>query len=139
MPMLIDEIDAISRQKQRDVLYLHFESEDADDDNCGFYENHVARKKILKWFKSNGIPYWPCGLFADENSMMGYSGQIYIDVPFDLSDQAYQKVQNYLENPDGTLKLKFKGTKFCYLPFEQAMKNSHHDEPDFWSKWAESF
>lgn len=140
MPMLIEHIDAICRKKGRDVLYLIFSREGEEDEFFARglnWENLPARKQIIDWLDENGIQWQPCGHFANENLMMSYRGQIYIDVPFALKDPVYQKLQNYLETPDGVIK--FPGVKFLYLPLELAMKNAHHDEPGFWEHWAEDF
>ena len=151
MPMLIEHIDAIARKKQRDVLYLVFKSEkspggelpnsDAVDDPfsdllCD-WENLPVRQQITEWLESNEINWRPCGYVANTNMMIGYQGQIYIDVPFDTTLPDYKKLAGFLENPDGTMRLS--NTLFCYLPLEHAMKNAHHDEPLFWEKWAENF
>jgi len=69
--------------------------------------------------------------------MRSYAGEVYIDVPFDESDSQYQKVQAFLEYPDGTIRLE--GVKFYVVTLEFAMKNAHHDDPGFWGNWAESF
>lgn len=83
------------------------------------------------------IAWSPCGHFADENLMVGYRGQIYIDLPFDKALPDYQALEAFLEKPDGFMRLP--NTCFIYCPLEVAMKNAHHDEPGFWEKWAESF
>ena len=142
MPQLIQHIDQIAREKQRAVLFLLFNDPVKKDDDDNFwpdldYQNHRSRQTILAWFKAHDVTHYPCGPFASENGMMCYQGQIYIDVPFDESNSDYQKVRDYLENADGSMKMS--GVKFCYLPLEMAMKNAHHDEPGFWDTWAENF
>lgn len=62
-----------------------------------------------------------------------YRGQIYIDVPYDESDQTYINVKNHLENADGSPRIT--GVILYFLPLEIALENKHHDEPDFWEKW----
>ena len=69
--------------------------------------------------------------------MRSYAGEVFIDVPFDETNLQYQKVQVFLEYPDGTMR--FDGVKFYVVTLEFAMKNAHHDEPGFWEKWAENF
>ena len=141
MPMLIEHIDAIARQKGRDVLFLDFPTELGEDIFDAFdvdWKNIPIRQQIITWLEQNKIGWSHCGYFADENSMGGgYQGRVYIDVPFDPKDPVYQKLSDYLETPEGEMKLA--GVKFCYLPLEIAMKNAHHDVPGFWEKWAEDF
>lgn len=135
MPQLLQNIDQIARQKQRDVLTLKFH-----DRAAGFmldYHQNESRKMILEWFIANDIPHYKCGPYASETWMESYHGQIYIDVPYDKSNPMFRKVASFLKNPDGSMK--FEGAWFCYLPLDICMKNAHHDEPGFWEKWAEGF
>lgn len=134
MPMQIKHIDAIAREKQRDVLFVIFHKDLVDSLD---FEHSQIRNQVIAWLNANGIAWQPCGHFASENFMVGYKGQIYIDVPFEASDERYQKVRDFLENPDGTMK--YADATFCYLPLGQALENAHHDEPGFWEKWAENF
>ena len=139
MPMLIDHIDAIARKKGRDVVFLDFPQEENEDPFTGFdvdWDGLPIRKQIIAWLEQNQIAWRPCGDFADENMMIdGYRRRIYVDVPFDIGDHVYQRLQKYLETPDGASR--FAGVKFCYLPLEMAMKNAHHDEPGFWERSVE--
>lgn len=141
MPMLIEHLDAIARKKGRDVLFLDFPVETGDDPFDAFdvdWGNIPIRQQVIAWLDQNQIDWYMCGHFANENTMGGeYQGRIYIDVPFDTNNPIYQKLSDYLETPEGEMKLP--GVKFCYLPLEKAMKNAHHDEPGFWEKWAENF
>lgn len=93
------------------------------------------RKQIITWLDQNQIGWCPCGHIANENFMMSYSGRIYIDVPYDVANAAYQRLRDYLKFPHGSMR--FAGVKFWNLPLETAMKNAHHDEPGFWDRWAE--
>ena len=140
MPMLIEHIDAIARKKGRDVLFLDFPMGESDDPLESFnvdWDCLPIRKEIVEWLGAHEIEWSSCGHFANENMMCGYQGRIYIDVPFDTTDPVYQKLSDYLETPEGGMKLE--GVKFCYLPLEMAMKNAHNDEHGFWEKWAENF
>ena len=135
MPQLLQHIDAIGRQKQRDVLFVVFgRSPDELEVN---WRRLPVRQQIIVWLNQNGVVWQECGHVASENCMMGYRGQIYIDVAFDTDLPEYQKLAAFLENEDGTPRLA--GAIFCYLPLSVAMKNTHHDAPGFWEKWAEDF
>lgn len=143
MPQLIEHIDKIARDKKRDVLLLTFHDQAFKDagDTVMFprfdYSKCKPREEIMEWLTANNIQFSPCGSIASENSMVPYLGQLYIDVLFDETDPTYQKVRDFLENSDGTMKIN--GVGFNYCPLELAMKNAHHDEPGFWEKWAENF
>ena len=135
MPLLLAHIDAIARQKQRDVLFLEFKN--AERPHAQPFEEIESRKRILEWLEGEGIPWLMCGDIADTSMMRSYAGQIYIDVPYDIENATYQSVQAFLENPDGSMR--FDDVKFWILSLERAMENAHHDEPGFWERWAEDF
>lgn len=141
MPMLIRFIDAIAREKERDVLFVRFGNIDEQSQpvwtSCHDWENDQHRIDLIAWLDAQDIRWSPCGSFASENCMSSYQGDIYLDVPFDRTDPVYQELAHRLENPDETRKTP--GVTFCYLPLVNAMRNSHHDEPGFWEKWAENF
>lgn len=158
MPQIIEHIDAIARQKGRTVLFIDFpiyvnldslmpcsqyemmengESEQIVRFCREHVENYEPRNKFLEFLDSNGIAWMPCGEFASENGFSCWRGQTYIDIEFDTSNPVYKKVEEYLENSDGTPKDSLMG--FYYLPLEEAMKNSHHDAPGFWGDWADNF
>ena len=138
MPMLLENIDKIARNKGRGVLFLEFHPEyhpEEDDFVKKFdsfnYESCEVRKVILKWFEENQINIKPCfNTRSDGLIHQPYMGELYIDLPYDESNSEYMKVQNYLENPDGSLK--FEGIRFLHLPLEVAMQNKHHDESGYW-------
>lgn len=149
MPQQIEHIDAIARIKQRDVLYITFTPKgmgvfdrfkyDYDERPRQQYrfDKDPIRKKICLWLEEHNISWEPCGYIANECMMVGYEGQIYVDVPYDESDPCYMLLRDYLENPDGSMK--FENVIFWLLPLEKAMQNKHHDEPGFWENWAENF
>ena len=148
MPITIDYIDAIARKKKRDVLYLEF-VDIAVPSDPGSSESSLGgkltvnwrelpiRQTIIDWLDANKIEWELCFHVASVTRMMGYRGQIYIDVPFDVSLPNYKKLAEFLEFPDGTGR--FPEVGFHYLPLDVAMQNVHHDEPGFWEKWAENF
>jgi hypothetical protein len=139
MPMKIEHIDAIARRLQRDVLCIAFNPQARDnDDETSFVDWDLPiRKQVIDWLDSRGIGWQCCGHYADVNLMMGYRGQIYIDVLFDQNDPVFQELSAFLENPDGSMR--YPDCTFYYCPLEHAMKNSAHDEPGFWERWAETF
>lgn len=129
LPEITQYIDAIARQKQRNVLYLVF---DLDLRKKIDWQNLPIRKRIIEWLNQEGIEWMPCGHFANGQIEYGYRGQIYIDVPFDESNETYQKLSNFLELPNG--EMRFADVWFMYETLERAEKNKHHDEPGFWER-----
>ena len=137
MPMLLQHIDAITRVKQRDVLYLTFPPAEPRSEHRRSYESLDIRKRIIAWLDANAIGWTMCGHFASENTMRSYAGQIYIDVPYDIKDPAYQRVQAFLEFEDGSMR--FEDVRFWVVSLKQAMKNVHRDEAGFWERWGGEF
>jgi hypothetical protein len=139
MPMIIEHIDKIGRNEQRDVLFLVFGHKEPLDFDTYFkydYEKDTIRDEVIQWLEENAIEYTPCAAIARENGFEKYRGQLYVDV-IKSDNPKYNLMCEYLENEDGSFKKE--GVAFYYLPLEIAMKNAHHDEPGFWEKWAENF
>lgn len=174
MPMLIEHIDKIARDKGRGVLLLHFSDvaftiENVkkyrkayrsywlkyghweDDDGSKIHrqqqsfvifdngEDNPSRQNIIDWLDANQIEWNPCAHFASENGWCAYQGQIYLDFPFDESNEQYQKFANFIQEDDHGWSQVFEAVQWCYLPLDIAMENAHHDEPGFWDRWAENF
>ena len=144
MPRFIEHIDKIARIKNRTVLYASFEPEQthgiimkAPNHFYDDYKNDTNRKELIEWLDENRIDWQECGHFASETGWQAYGGNIYIDVPWDESDDKFVIVQQRLENADGTPR--DPRVKFWAVDLAEAQKNAHHDEPGFWEKWAENF
>ncbi|NNH00825.1 hypothetical protein [Acinetobacter sp. ANC 5414] len=131
MPRILKYVDQIAREKGRDVLFAAFDKEIYPDYD---YEKWTNRTQLIDWLENNKIGYIECFNVAVENYMESYRGEIYIDVCYDENDPTYIKVQNYLENSDGSPRIS--GVLFYLLPLEIAMKNKHYDEPNFLAKWS---
>ncbi|MBA5606789.1 hypothetical protein H3H36_15640 [Duganella sp. FT3S] len=131
MPQLLQNIDEIGREKQRDVLFLEF------TDRKQPYASNPEREEILAWFDANGIGYMACGGYTNEERMESYRGQVYIDVPYDVGDPAYKQLEAFLENADGSMR--WEGTRFICYPLDYCMRNAHHDTPGFWERWAADY
>ena len=148
MPISIKHIDAIAREKARDVLYIEFcekcstaghDGESGERSNYSLWDWRTsdARKEVIKWLDSRGISWMPCGEFANTSVMNCYRGQIYVDLPHDCELAEYKALKTYLELPDGAMR--FAEVRFYLVTLKQAMINAQHDTPDFWDKWAENF
>jgi hypothetical protein len=135
MPQLLEHIDAIARKLKRDVLYLDFLK--AQRPHRADYRSLETRARILQWLDDEGIEWRECGQIASETVMRSYAGEIFINVPFDETDDQYHKVQAFLEYPDGSMR--FEDVRFYVVSLQCAMKNAHHDEPGFWDRWADNF
>jgi hypothetical protein len=92
---------------------------------------------VTDWLDEQKIPWDLCADFASENSMVSYRGQIYVDITYDEQNVDYRKLEEYLENSDGTMRIP--NVTLCCLSLSVAMRNAHHDEPGFWQRWAEDF
>ncbi|UEM07155.1 hypothetical protein JL101_029610 (plasmid) [Skermanella rosea] len=137
MPRIIQHIDQIARQKQRDVLSIIFGvGTDITEDFVDWSETAIWQE-VTGWLDEQGIQWYPCGGMASENCLESYRGQIYVDIPYDAENADYRRLRDYFENPDGTMRIS--GVTLCYLSLNVAMRNAHHDEPGFWEKWAKDF
>ena len=131
MPRLIAFIDRIAREKNHGVLMIRFKlpSVHIIDSPLYEYEQFQPRKEVIAWLDANSIKWLPCA----RQKEIGYSGMIYVDVPFDLAVPEYRKLAEYLENPDGSMRIE--GVIFEYFPLELAMKYADQDEPGYWEKY----
>lgn len=131
MPRILKMIDKISREKQRDVLFVTFHKEDINIFKDDFdYEKCDKRKRFIQWLDENHIKFEECFGFAPGAMSMSYLGQIYLDVPYDESNPQYQLLSQYLENSDSSLK--DPDVAWYILPLEMAMKYKHLDDPEYW-------
>ena len=153
MPLLVEHIDAIARKKQRGVLYVEFHplaldpeaGEDLSERDIlawktmpdSAWQSLPIRQQLIDWLDAKGIGWQRCGHYAQVGLMMGYRGQIYIDLPFDTTLPAFLALQAFLENPDGSMR--HRGVFFVYCSLKKAMENAAHDEPGFWDRCAENF
>lgn len=80
--------------------------------NLRIQVNDILRKQILAWLEEYSIPWQPCGPYASTNGFRSYWGEIYLDIPFDETDERYRLVRDYLENPDGTMR--YENIRFYY-------------------------
>ena len=108
LSQLLKHIDAIAREKNRDVLFVHFDHYVHPDRDA-----HSVRQRLIGWLEQQGIIYMPClGVDQTLHSEI-YSGGLYLDVPFDLQHKIYQKLSHYLEDEQGNMKIK--GIQFFVL------------------------
>lgn len=98
MPQLIQHIDHIALEKQRDLLFLSFA--DTLTDPGVYYQDCTARKDAIEWLEANNIPYQPCGLPSNEE-IHEYLGHLYIDVPMEETNSLYQKLLAHFEDEQG--------------------------------------
>jgi len=137
MPVLIEHIDAIARRKQRTVLFLEFHPQPFREWRNYRYEDDATRTAVMAWLDAHGVPWTPCGPFADPRVMAPWLGQVYLDVPWEESLPEYRELRDYLEHPDGTVR--HAGMRFLAMSLDHAMQNAAHDGPGFWERQAEDF
>ncbi len=113
MPSLIQHIDAIAREKQRDVLFVHFEHYQHE-------QPHSAREQLIAWLDQQHIDYMPCMGLEDPTLLDGYQGDLYLDVPFDIADPRFQLLSLHLEDEEGNMKID--GVLFFTLSLELALE-----------------
>ncbi|QIO08346.1 hypothetical protein G8D99_04475 [Acinetobacter lanii] len=115
MPQLLQHIDAIAREKNRDVLFLHFEhyQEDGEGDD-------PIRSIVLAWLEDHEIEYQPCMGLEQEGFVDTYVGDIYVDLAVDEDDATYRELCEYLEDDEGNMLLD--GVLFFVLSLELAQE-----------------
>ena len=91
MPQLIKHIDAIARKKQRDVLSIRFHAPETVHEYD--YEQDPDRLRVMRWLEEQGMAWQPCGPVASESAMLPYRGDVYVDVPYNVSDGRFQALQ----------------------------------------------
>ena len=155
MPQIIQHIDAIARQKQRDVLLIvcgkqavmnimqEYSDGDVSDGEYFFalsndWKTSGNRPKVIDWLNANDVKWQPCAGIADVLVIEdGYAGAVYVDLPYDTTLPKYKKLEAFLEHSDGSRV--FPDVLFCCLTLRLAMENTEHDEPGFWERWARNF
>lgn len=115
MSQLLQHIDAIAREKKRDVLFIHFENYEEDDQG-----DDPIRSIVLAWLEDHEIPHQPCMGLEQEGFVDTYVGDIYVDLPLDETDPTYQKLSEYLEDDEGNMMLD--GVLFFVLSLETALE-----------------
>jgi hypothetical protein len=135
MPELIEHIDAIARQKGRDVLYLEFHPH--EEWRRYRFEIDAMRDAVLAWLDRHQVGWQPCGPYARPGCFGPYLGQIYLDVSFDESLPTYRSLRDYLELADGSMR--HAGVRFYAMSLDHANENAEHDEPGFWERVWENF
>jgi hypothetical protein len=99
MPQTIPHIDAIAREKNRDVLFIHFEHFIQDEAES----QDSVRQEVLAWLDANEIEFYPCMGLEEEGLVNVYAGDIYVDVPYDESDETYLLLRDTLEDEEGNM------------------------------------
>jgi hypothetical protein len=120
MPSLIHYVEQLAVNRHRDALYVSFYTGSNMQEQMAYdYEKDETRNTICAWLEEQNIRYWQCTRI-NSGWLCGYFGSICIDVPFNVNDERYRRVQQYLENENGTGK--FEHASFYYVPLEQAIK-----------------
>ncbi len=98
--MTIEHIDAIAREKGRNVAYIEFPRPATrqrqanawpEDNLVTKWKDLASRRKIVQWLDEQAIGYQPCAEFANECQMLSYRGQLYIDLPVDAISPVFRR------------------------------------------------
>ena len=137
MPQLMQHIDAIAREKDRDVLFVHFENYEHENADA---ESYHLRQNLMEWLQQHQIAFAPCMGIEQPGVIESYSGDLYIDVPFVEANPTYQMLSDHLEDAEGEMIIP--GVLFFVLSLETALEieadreeflnfNQSHDEDEF--------
>jgi len=87
MAQILDTIDKIARDKQRDVLYITFHNEKTEFSDEFDWKCDVQRQKVISFLKNNNISYRACFPPQPIGGMLilasPYKGEVYVDVEYD--------------------------------------------------------
>lgn len=122
MPQVIQHIDAIAREKERDVLFVHFEEFEHAASNS-------TRQELITWLEQNEIPFKECMGLEEESVIESYMGDLYIDVPFDIANPLFNKLSEHLEDEEGEMKID--GVLFFTLSYELALEIEADRQAEF--------
>lgn len=126
MPQILPHIDAIAREKNRDVLFISFEQYEHHNETA---ESNQPRQALMQWLDEQKIAYQPCMGMEQPGMLSGYSGDLYVDVPYDESNTTYQILRDHLEDEQGNMKID--GVLFFALSLDLALEIEAERE-DFW-------
>ena len=101
MPQLIHHIDEIARHNNRDVLMVSFP--ELGDLIVLDRDLYAPRIEFIDFLKKHKIKWLKCAPPRSQGGwIIGYFGEIYLDVPFNPKDPKYQLLQGHLELEDGS-------------------------------------
>jgi hypothetical protein len=126
MVQLIQMIDAISRQRRMDVLFL------AILDGAGRpTRDHPALREAKDWLTAEGFAWQICGAFQQGWIYLGDGKRvIFIDTPYLPGSDTLARLEARFEMADGTPRNP--GLVLTVLTLAEAMTNAAQDEPGFW-------
>ena len=134
MVVLLNHVDAISRQLGRDVVWVEFNRELRVRD----WTKNNLWTETTDWLKENGFDWSKCFQIANTSILMGrYDGSLILDSVCVEDSTGLKKLDGYFEKPDGTPTVE--GRMLWILTLDVALKNAHHDEPGFWEECADNF
>lgn len=111
MPSSIRYIDQIALEKNRDVLFLHFEAYVNEH-----FNQDLPRHQVMQWLDLHGIGYEPCMGFQQTDLMDVYTGDLYLDVPFDQHSAKFKELSEHFEDQQGNMIIE--GVYFFVLELE---------------------
>ena len=123
MPMILQPLDELARQKGRNILVVLFPKLEALESS---YDRYKPRTQFIRFLKAHGIPWTPCCWPSNPQSVFdGYTGMIYLDVPFEEGHPQYELLRDHLENADGTPKNK--NVCFHFYSLQKALDRVTHE------------
>ncbi len=128
MALVIRYLDVICVEKNRDILVLQFHVNDMklirDEDSF--------ISETLTWLSENNIKYELAGYYSNDGLMCGYTGQYYIDVPFEKDNPQFKLLQEKFENPDESIKderavLQFTTLELCTEKYQEYQRLNNRE------------
>lgn len=125
---LIERIDAIARQRQRDDLYVKFSLPlDGDESpaereykQLRYWQMLPGREACIAWLDKQGIDHRECfDLLPESDAGAHVPNCIYNDLVFDKSAPLVQALTAFLTHSDGSMK--FPDATLCHLSLERVI------------------
>ena len=127
---IIRPIDAIARDKKRDVIHLSFEPA------AGYPRRTQMRRDsrwlaVTAWLEEHGIEFEPCADLAGEDGFVSgrYGGRLYIDLPMDMNNAQFMDFSMRLRRKEKPLGLPGVVPNVTHL--HAALRNAHHDRTPY--------
>ena len=121
MAALIHSLVDISLEKNRGVLFVVFDVPARNFTGKDYPKPYIVyqpRKTMIQWLDENEIGFLEANLYYTNEIFKEYSGEIYIDLPYDGKNPKVQALLQEYENPDETSKVP--GVRITFMPLEVA-------------------
>ena len=137
MPQVLNTADRLAAQHGQSILLADFRIKEEDANaileagGCSFKYDAAAQARFIKWLEKEHLSFErvfpPLGKGI---IIVPYMGHLAIIVDEKLQPEAYRRIVDYWETPDGTPK--FENTRLYLVPADMHAESSEDDDSDWW-------